>query len=249
MADIITPTTIFLALLGGILPSVFWLWFWLKEDSLHPEPRDLILFAFIGGMIATVIAFFIEKFIAERDTLSDFSLIFLWAATEETLKFISIYIIALRTKYFDEPIDAVLYLITAALGFAAMENTMFLFNPLQEGNILGSILLGDFRFIGASLLHVAASGIIGVAMGLSFYSARAKRISWMSIGLLGAIALHTIFNFSIIKSDGAAIYQIFVVLWIFILHILFVSERIKRMAPPKIENTANAESIKIPNCN
>ena len=231
MADIITPTTIFLALLGGILPSIFWLWFWLKEDSLHPEPRNLIFLAFIGGMITTIIAFFIEKFIAGYEDLSNFSLIFLWAVTEETLKFISIDIVALRTKYFDEPIDAVLYLVTVALGFAAVENAMFLFNPLQKGDFFASILLGDFRFIGASLLHVATSGVIGVAMGLSFYYARTKRILWMSVGLVSAIALHTAFNFSIIKSEGTAIYQIFAILWVFIIGILLVSERIKRMAP------------------
>lgn len=237
MADIITPTTIFLALLGGILPSCFWLWFWLKEDDIHPEPRELILYSFVGGMIATATAFFIEKFIAGYDTLSNFSLIFLWAVTEEALKFVSIYLVALRTKFFDEPIDAVLYLVTASLGFAAMENTMFLFNPIQEGNYVTSLLLGDFRFIGASLLHVAASGVIGIAMGLSFHEARTKRIFWMSAGLIGAIALHTAFNFSIIKSDGAAIYQIFAVLWVFIIGILFVSERIKRMAPLETINS------------
>ena len=236
MADIITPTTIFLALLGGILPAIFWLWFWLKEDDLHPEPRELVLLSFIGGMIATLAAFFVEKYIAEHRELSNFSLIFLWATTEEVFKFIAIYIVALRTKYFDEPIDGVLYLVTAALGFAAMENTMFLFGPLQEGNILATILLGDFRFIGASLLHVAASGVIGVALGLSFYHSRVGKMMWMSIGLIGAIALHTIFNFSIIETEGTAIYQIFAVLWIFIIGILFVSERIKRMAPVGKEN-------------
>lgn len=244
MADIITPTTVFLALLGGVLPAVFWLWFWLKEDDAHPEPRDLILLSFVGGMIATGVAFFVEKFIASYDTLSNFSLIFLWASTEETLKFLAIYIIALRTKYFDEPIDAVLYLVTTALGFAAMENTMFLFNPLQQGNLVASLLLGDFRFIGASLLHVAASGVIGVTLGLSFYYAPTKKILWAGAGLLGAIALHTIFNFSIIKSEGAAVYQIFAVLWVFIIGILFVSERIKRMAPLGKENLVNTAQTK-----
>ena len=242
MAEIVTPTTVFLALLGGILPSIFWLWFWLKEDDVHPEPQDLILLSFIGGMVATGISFFAEKTLAEYEMLSNFTLIFLWATTEEVLKFFFIYIIALRTKYFDEPIDAVLYLVTVALGFAAMENAMFLFNPLGDGDFIASILLGDFRFIGASLLHVAASGSIGVAMGLSFYFAKSRRILWTTVGLLSAIILHTIFNFSIIESKGAAIYQIFAVLWIYIIHLLFVSERIKRMNPLRITTTEGTPS-------
>ena len=231
MADIITPGTVFLALLGGILPAVFWLWFWLKEDSLHPEPRGLIILAFLTGMLATALAFPIEKFIAENINSNDFLLLFLWAAVEETLKFIGIYIVALRSKYFDEPIDAVLYFVTIALGFAAFENTMFLFNPLQEGNLVATVLLGNFRFIGASLLHVAASGIIGVAIALTFHHRRSDRIIAAVIGLMSAIILHTIFNFSIIVSEGAYIYEIFIGLWIFIIGILLVCEKIKRMPP------------------
>ena len=40
------------SLVGGILPALLWLWFWLKEDAKKPEPGSLILVAFLGGMIA-----------------------------------------------------------------------------------------------------------------------------------------------------------------------------------------------------
>ncbi len=227
----ITPTMLFVALLGGILPSVFWLWFWLKEDDIHPEPRGLIILSFLVGMLATALAYPIEKFIAEHVNGSDFTLLSLWAVTEEALKFIGIYLIALRTKYFDEPIDAVIYFMTIALGFAALENTMFLFNPLGNGDAMATLLLGNFRFIGATLLHVAASGFVGVMLALSFYEVRAKRVVASLIGLFGAVILHTLFNFSIIMSEGTYLYQIFVALWIFVIGILFFCEKIKRLAP------------------
>ena len=44
-------TTLLLALLGGILPALLWLWYWLKEDAARPEPRGLIMLAFVAGMI------------------------------------------------------------------------------------------------------------------------------------------------------------------------------------------------------
>ena len=246
MANHITPSMVFLALLGGILPAVFWLWFWLKEDKLNPEPRGLIILAFLGGMLATAATYPIEKSIAVHVDGSDMTLLFLWAVTEETLKFLAIYIIALRSKYFDEPIDAVLYLITIALGFTALENAMFLINPLGDGDAIATILLGNFRFIGATLLHVAASAIVGISLALSFYSKRAKRQFAAFIGLFGAIALHTIFNFSIIVSEGAYLNEIFVGLWVFILGILLICEKIKRIAPRSHVEYPHTGTIIIP---
>lgn len=222
---------VFIALLAGVLPAVFWLWFWLKEDKKNPEPRGLIILAFLVGMLATALAYPIQQFIAQHVQSGDLTLLTLWAVTEEVLKFAGIYIVALRSKYFDEPIDAVIYFVTIALGFAALENTMFLFNPIGDGDALATILLGNFRFIGATLLHTAASGFIGVMVALSFYDLRVKRI-WASLfGLIGAIALHTLFNFSIIITNGAYLYTIFIILWMFILGILFICEKIKTLAP------------------
>jgi RsiW-degrading membrane proteinase PrsW (M82 family) len=132
---------VFFALLGGILPTVFWLWFWLKEDDLHPEPRGLLILAFLVGMLATASAYPIEKFIAANLSANDLTLLTFWAITEETLKFLGIYIVALKSKYFDEPMDGVVYLITIALGFSALENTMFLINPLGTGDALATVLL------------------------------------------------------------------------------------------------------------
>lgn len=227
----IAPGALFFALLGGVLPAVFWLWFWLKEDRLHPEPRGLIILSFLVGMLATALAYPIEKHIALTIDTSNAMLLFLWAVTEEVLKFVGIYIVAIRSKYFDEPIDAVIYFTTIALGFAALENTMFLFNPLGEGDALATILLGDYRFIGATLLHVAASGFVGIMLAFSFFEIRSTRFLRSILGLLGAIGLHTIFNFTIIMSEGKYLYQIFVGLWVFIIGILLACEKIKRIAP------------------
>jgi len=239
---------VFVALLAGILPAIFWLWFWLKEDKPNPEPRGLLILAFLVGMLATALAYPIQKYIADNIHIGNLGLLTLWAATEEVLKFVGIYIVALRSKYFDEPIDAVIYFITIALGFSALENTMFLFNPIGDGDALATILLGNFRFIGATVLHIATSGFIGVTVALSFYDRRAKRI-WISIfGLIGAIALHTLFNFTIIITDGAYLYPTFIVLWVFILGIIFISEKIKTLAPRShVEYPHTGIVITIPN--
>ena len=240
----LNPGILFIALLGGILPATFWLWFWLKEDKLHPEPRGLLILSFLVGMLAALLAFppekWVKDFVAPGGVICKLmnadcaTLLLFWAIIEEVIKIIGIYLVALRTKYFDEPIDAVIYLITIALGFAALENTLFLFNPLGNGDVGATITLGEFRFIGATLLHVATSGMVGVALALTFYQKRSKRVAGALLALCGAIMLHTLFNFSIIISSLSKegfLYEIFIGLWIFIIGILLICEKIKRMAP------------------
>ena len=59
MNDIVL--TLFLALTGGFLPAIVWLWFWLGEDEKRPEPTGYILQAFLVGGLTVLIAFFLER--------------------------------------------------------------------------------------------------------------------------------------------------------------------------------------------
>ena len=55
-----TPDRFFLALTFGILPALLWLWFWLHEDRLHPEPRKTIMFMFLSrNVIVTLLLQFL----------------------------------------------------------------------------------------------------------------------------------------------------------------------------------------------
>src|SRR6185503_10263021 len=133
------PFQILAAALGGVLPALAWLWFWLREDSKHPEPRRLIALAFIAGMICVVVAVPIEK--AVQPLFASTTLVFTaWSIIEELLKFLFAYATVLRLADDDEPIDPVIYMVTTALGFAAAENTLFLLSPLSGGTVLQEIL-------------------------------------------------------------------------------------------------------------
>ncbi len=215
------------ATLGGIIPALIWLWFWTREDHVNPEPRMRVLMAFVGGMVCVIIAYPIQKFFIEYFGGINTSTIFSWALTEEFLKYIAVAIIALHTKDFDEPIDAMLYLITAALGFAALENTLFILNPLLAGEGFQSIITGNERFIGATLLHVVCSGLIGFCVGMQFYASKLRRMIWRIGGISLAITLHTLFNVFIIYENGRHTFLVFSLVWIFVLAILFLFEKIK----------------------
>jgi len=225
----IESETIFAALVGGILPALVWLWFWLKQDDMHPEPRGLLLFTFLAGMAAVLVALPIEKlaFIKIEDTLY---LIITWAVIEEILKWGAAYAVALKTRFLDEPIDCIIYLITAALGFAGLENALFLASAIEKGGIAEALAAQNLRFIGASLLHVIASASIGIAMALSFYRGWFLRKTFLLSGIAVAILLHTLFNYFIVKNDGNDIFTVFGFVWVVVVIFLLIFEKIKRMS-------------------
>ena len=221
----IPAQTLTLALLGGILPALLWLWFWLHEDRLHPEPRRLIMLAFLLGMAVVFIALQTERYI-QQFTQSTFALVVAWATIEEILKLAGAYFAGLHNKNCDEPIDPMIYLITTALGFVAVENTLFLISSINE-NIISGIITGNLRFIGASLLHVLASGTIGLFMAYSFYKSRFVRMVYLVIGTGVAVGLHSLFNYFIIKSTGGGTFVIFCFVWVLITLLLIAFEKVK----------------------
>lgn len=218
------------ALLGGILPALVWLFFWLREDRKNPEPNRLILRTFLFGMIAVVLVLpfqkGVEMLFPELITLS----IFLWALLEEVFKLIAGYFGGLHSVEDNEPLDPLVYMVTAALGFVALENALFIFGPLSNGEGVQSFITGNLRFIGASLLHTVSSGMVGTALSLSFYKKRVARTINLAIGLVTAIVFHIIFNLLIINMGGKGTTLAFLMVWGGGVWLLFSFERIKSIA-------------------
>lgn len=223
------PKILGLAFLGGIIPSLLWLWFWLKEDEEHPEPKLLLTIVFIMGMMAVIVVLPIQKFIQSHISSPEGQLI-LWASAEEILKYLAVLVILYKTNNANEPIDWPIYLITAALGFAALENALFLIKPLSISGATVSLLTGNLRFLGATLLHTISSGTIGIAIGISFYMGGFKRSWHVFIGFLLAIALHSAFNFFIIRNDGSDFLKVFAFLWVVTIIVMLLFEKVRRMS-------------------
>jgi RsiW-degrading membrane proteinase PrsW (M82 family) len=218
-------TTFAFAFLGGLVPALFWLWFWLREDKAKPEPKALIASAFIAGMLVVPIVLPLQKFAIER--FSGNNLIFVWVLIEEVLKYSAALIVVLWNKAVDEPIDCIIYMITIALGFAALENSLFLFNILKSGEITNTLLTGNFRFLGATLLHVLASGTVGAFMAFSFYKRAWLKIVYSTIGLFIAFILHSLFNFFIMGASGEGVLGVFLFVWMGIIVLFLVFEKVK----------------------
>lgn len=225
--------TIGYALLSGFLPALLWLWFWLKEDNLHPEPKKIVLLTFIAGSLSVIAALVIENFIANMfpGHASETTRYILWASAEEIIKLVAVTAVALSSIELDEPIDAMIYCITVALGFAALENALFIFSHIDTGNILKGIVTGNMRFIGATLVHVISTASIGFMIGLSMYKNYFVRMLSAIIGVILAITLHSAFNLSIIDLTGTDILKVFGWVWGAIVILLILFEEIKIIKP------------------
>jgi RsiW-degrading membrane proteinase PrsW (M82 family) len=216
-----------IALLAGLIPALFWLWFWLREDTARPEPKVLIASAFIAGMLIVPLVIPLQQFAMER--FSGQNLMVAWVIIEEILKYSAALIVVLWNRAVDEPIDAIIYMITIALGFSALENALFVFNPLQSGDFASSFVSNNFRFLGATLLHVLASGTVGVSMALAYYRRRSIKILAATAGLCIAIVLHALFNFFIMGASGETVLGVFMFVWMGIIVLFLCFERVKQL--------------------
>lgn len=222
--------TIFYAIIGGLIPTIFWLWFWLKHvDKEEPEPKGLLVISFLIGALMVFVAIWLEKMSLTLVSGNDQVRIVLWSAIEELLKFFGISIIIFGNKNLNQPIDYPVYFMTTALGFAALENILYLINPIAVEGAMTGMFTGGLRFLGSTLLHAISSAMIGSAMGLSFYLKRYRNL-YLLIGIIFAITLHSIFNFFIMKSSGENFLSVFGFLWVVTIINILVFEKLKRMA-------------------
>lgn len=266
MAEDLAIKTFIYALLGGFVPAVLWLWFWLKEDKKRPEPKKMILETFIAGGAAVFLSFVIQSFFiyltgqkAYIDSvladstrklllpffLSIFPIFLVWAFVEELMKFITVWLVALKSRFNDEPIDPMIYMIVGALGFVAIENTLFILDSLiTGGQNLSFLITSNLRFLGSSVVHIVSSAIIGASISLSYcYNPWRRRLNIIWGFILGTL-LHAAFNFFIIKliagGSNLGLFKIFIIWWLIAVIILFFFEKIKStVCSPSFIETIN----------
>ena len=193
----------------SLAPSIIWLLFYLRKDA-HPESNKMVIKIFFYGMLSAVIAAVIEieislglSFLGFKN-FSIFSFIFYQfitiALVEELSKFLIVKEKVLSDPEFDEPVDAPLYMIIAALGFAALENLLVLFPGLGPFIFKEALIISAFRFIGATFLHALCSGALGYFLALSILEPK-KRIKLIFTGIVFASILHGLFNVFIIEVE------------------------------------------------
>lgn len=193
----------------GLAPSVIWLLFYLHKDA-HPEPKRKIILVFLGGAMMGPIALLLQ-FLAmsmlspsvqwptllaslnQNSSLFFLNIVAFAPLSEELLKYLVVKWQVLKNPSFDEPLDAMIYLVVSALGFAATENLLNIF-LIPDLTLQLAFSQALARFLSATLLHALASGTLGYFIACSFLNLRHKNFIFLT-GFALAVILHGFYNY------------------------------------------------------
>lgn len=193
----------------AIIPGLMILTYVYTKDKVEKEPISMIIKVVIFGAISCIIAGFVETFVAQflpwyPEGSLEYALVnaFLLAAFwEEILKYLALRIATWNCKHFNYRFDGVVYGVSAAIGFAVLENILYV---AQYG--MSTAIVRAFT---AVPLHA----FCGLAMG-TFYSYskknailgnRAKTNQYTLLGLVVPMIIHGVYNtFAFLRSNAAA---------------------------------------------
>ena len=200
-----------LLLLCALTPGLaisYWIY---QQDKYEKEPYSLVLICFLWGCFSTVPALLAQIYFRgweNPDNLFQMGIysFFIVAMTEELSKFLFLRLFAYPKDAFNEPFDGIVYAVMVGMGFATLENVMYVFNT--EGGGLG-LALG--RGLTAVPAHAAFAVMMGAYVGLAKFVPE-KRDSYMISGVVLAIFFHGLYDFFLLQKsyEGLALVSILV---------------------------------------
>ena len=188
----------------GISPAIFWLLYIYKKDKWEPEPRSQVAKIFFLGIVSIVpaglaeilllkICFQIDHSVIRQSIWVILTVCFLVVGPiEEFFKYSVVKVFIFFRKDFNEPIDGVVYMSASAMGFAALENVMYI---MGHSPIKMALTVAIMRGILSTPAHLIFSGFVGVYLGKAkFCSSKIKSVGLIIYGLLIGILLHGMYN-------------------------------------------------------
>lgn len=158
--------TTFLLLLLAVAPGLAIVLFIHLKDKHEPEPLMLLLLGVVCGVVSFFVSLEIGKLlhayanIDSTDIIDQFIRAFIFVGLlEESAKFL--FLRGILYRYFDEPLDGIVYAVMVAMGFATAENIVYV---IQGGG--GTAIVRMFT-------AVPAHGVFAVIMGFFLGEAKA----------------------------------------------------------------------------
>ncbi|MET0672277.1 MAG: PrsW family intramembrane metalloprotease [Microbacterium pygmaeum] len=187
-------------------------------DRWEPEPRSLLIIAVAWGAIAAVgIALGVDLAIAIAFGVDDspmrdaFTAVVQAPIVEEFAKGLGVYLIFLTARRaFDGPIDGIVYGALVGAGFAFTENIQYFAISFLEGGIADTSATFFVRGILSPFAHVMFTSVTGFALGLAARrgASAGRAVGPWLLGMVGAIALHAIWNGSAVFGDFFGLYLV-----------------------------------------
>ena len=186
-----------LILLAALAPIAILAYYIYRRDKFQKEPVKELLKAFGMGILSVPVSLLISTslefagfYSMETQTLLDaVKLSFLGAAIpEEIAKFLMLWLFVRKSRCFDENVDGIVYASVVSLGFAAVENILYLVTNYESWISVG---------ITRALFSVPGHFFFGVLMGyyyslFRFYPAAGRKVKWLVLG--APILAHGLFD-------------------------------------------------------
>jgi RsiW-degrading membrane proteinase PrsW (M82 family) len=232
---------VLLAFVAAFVPALLWLVFIYRRDRYEPEPKTLILRLFLWGLAAgpwasgmnILIAHLFSPPIDAAQRAGQFfnagalllALVALSALNEEVMKYVVVSSRVRGDPAFNEPVDGMIYMSTAAIGFSAGENAVYILNTYfglvgdstRPGVALALInaflVTAPLRALLSTIGHITWSGITGWFLSRHYLGKGSGRM--LVGGILLAAGFHTAFNLPLFLQElGLAVGWITWLVWI-----------------------------------
>ena len=194
----------------AILPSIIIGAWVLYLDRFEQEPASYLLRAFGWGCFSTIPAFLFERafsgFFNTESLLGSALLCFaVIAVAEEGSKYILLNRFLKTNPHFDHPFDGVVYSVMVGLGFATLENLLYVLGGESSYNIAIS------RAFTAVPAHAIFAILMGIHVGLSHFDRRYNAF----VGFLLAVFFHGAYDFFLMQNvyPGLQVVSFMVLIW------------------------------------
>lgn len=187
-------TLVFIAL-APVFIILFYVYF---RDKYEREPISLLAWALLAGMLITIPILFVEQGLSNFAAVRfDPSSQIIWSAfvvaagSEELFKFLALFILIWANKNFNERFDGIVYAVFISLGFALVENVLYV--------IQGGISVGWLRAITAVPAHALFGVTMGYYFGMARFSSGSYKTAFMIRALVWPIILHGFYDYCLMS--------------------------------------------------
>jgi len=188
--------TLLIIALAPVVTILIYIYF---RDKYEKEPIGLLIKGFVAGAIIIIPCVFIETLIAALFPFNTPYLSALWNGfmvagfTEELLKFAAVLLLFWNNRNFNEKFDGIVYAVFVSLGFAALENVMYVFS--------NGASVGIMRAFTAVPAHALFGIIMGSYIGLArFHPENKHGLRWQ--GFFYAWFFHGVYDFLLMTGNG-----------------------------------------------
>lgn len=213
-------------------PTLICLFYIFIRDKYEKEPVNLLFTGVFFGVLISCPIILLESrlidYAPEAHLLNAFYLSFFVASfVEESFKLVILYLLIRRNKEFNEPFDAIVYSVFISLGFAGVENFLYVFNPE-----LGGFQTAYLR----AIFSVPAHGLFGVSMGYYFNYSKfgvLKNFNFIFYSLTIPFLYHGIYDFILLSRFPYYMFIFFLFFLFLLIDSLFKMKKLLNRSPFK----------------